>query len=76
MDSAFRLQKEYLAAVMEVIGPMLAKPHIDGAYDKVLVRLGGLPMPLRLLSPYEPVSEEVFLECKRVLDEKYLDWLR
>lgn len=76
MDSAFRSQKEYLSAVMEVIGPMLRKTHIDGAYDKALVRLGGLPMPLRLLSPYEPVSEEVFLECKRVLDEKYSDWLQ
>jgi dihydrodipicolinate synthase/N-acetylneuraminate lyase len=74
IDAAFRLQKEYLTAVMEVIGPMLRKTHIDGGYDKVLARLGGVPMPLRLLSPYEPVSEEVFLECRRVLEEKYADW--
>jgi hypothetical protein len=40
---------------------------MDGAYDKALVRLGGLPMPLRLLSPYEGVREDVFLECQRIL---------
>jgi dihydrodipicolinate synthase/N-acetylneuraminate lyase len=67
MDALFRSQKEYLSAVYEVIGPMLREPLMDGAYDKALVRLGGLPMPLRLLSPYEGVREDVFLECQRIL---------
>jgi hypothetical protein len=46
---------------------MLREPLMDGAYDKALVRLGGLPMPLRLLSPYEGVREDVFLECQKKL---------
>lgn len=66
-EALFRSQKEYLSAVYEVIGPMLREPLIDGAYDKALVRLGGFPMPLRLLSPYEAVREDVFLECQRIL---------
>ena len=48
---------------------------IDGAYDKMLVRLGGLDMPLRLLSPYQGFSDDVFEECRRILHEKYPDWL-
>jgi hypothetical protein len=62
--------------VFDVIGPMLRTSLIDGAYDKALVRLGGLEaMPLRLLSPYEFTSEEVYQECKRILHDKYQDWL-
>lgn len=71
IDKLFQTQKQYLSAVYDVIGPMLRDPLIDGAYDKALVRLGGLAMPLRLLSPYEPVSENLFLECKNILDTKY-----
>ena len=64
----FELQTAYLTAVHRVIAPMLRSTKIDGAYDKALVRLGGVPMPLRLLSPYEGLSEEVFEECRRVLE--------
>lgn len=71
IDMLFQTQKQYLSAVYDVIGPMLRDPLIDGAYDKALVRLGGLAMPLRLLSPYDPVSENLFLECKNILDTKY-----
>lgn len=67
----FQAQKDYMSAVYDVIGPMLREPLIDGAYDKVLLRLGGFPMPLRLLSPYSTVPEETFLECQRILDLKY-----
>jgi hypothetical protein len=54
----------------------LSEGRIDGAYDKLLVRLGGLEeMPLRLLSPYQGFSEEQYQECKRVLHEKYPGWV-
>jgi dihydrodipicolinate synthase/N-acetylneuraminate lyase len=74
-DRLFPYQAEYLTAVEEVIAPMRRQALIDGAYDKMLVRLSGVPMPLRLLSPYEGFSEEVFAECYRILQEKYADWL-
>lgn len=71
MEALFQTQTEYLSAVYDVIGPMLQHPLIDGAYDKALARLGGFPMPLRLLSPYEQVPEDVFLECRKILETKY-----
>ena len=74
-DQLFPYQAEYLTGVEEVIAPLRRQALIDGAYDKMLVRLAGVPMPLRLLSPYQSFSEETFLECKRILDEKYFHWL-
>ena len=74
IEKLFRMQKEYMAVVEEVLAPMRRQTLIDGAYDKLLLRLGGFPMPLRLLSPYETFSEEVYEECRRIL-ERHKDWL-
>ena len=57
------------------VRPLRRKSLIDGAYDKVLVRLGGTEMPLRLLSPYESFSEDDFQECRTILHSRYSDWL-
>jgi dihydrodipicolinate synthase/N-acetylneuraminate lyase len=74
-EKLFRFHKEYLAVVRDVAAPALKHQRIDGAYDKLWVRLGGLPMPLRLLSPYESLPEETYEECRRILHEKYPDWV-
>ena len=74
MKELFQAHKEYLSAVYDVIEPMLREPLIDGAYDKALLRLGGFPMPLQLLSPYASVPEETYLECQRRLDQKYREF--
>lgn len=75
-DLAFRLQREFHDMMYDVLGPRLAQDRIDGAYDKMLVRLGGFTeMPLRLLSPYQGFSEEEYLECKQILDTRYADWV-
>ena len=55
---------------------MVRHNRIDGAYDKLLVRLAGLDMPLRLLSPYESLPEDVYEECRRIMTEKFPDWVR
>lgn len=75
IEKLFRMQKHYLSMVDDILEPMRRKELIDGAYDKLLVRLGGLPMPLRLLSPYESFTEDVFEECNRILHEKYSGWI-
>src|SRR5262249_21599599 len=41
-EPLFALQKEFHDMLMDVLGPCLAEDRIDGAYDKMLVRLGGL----------------------------------
>lgn len=76
LEQMFTLQKAFHDMLYDVLGPCLREGRIDGAYDKMLVRLGGLEeMPLRLLSPYQGFTEEQYQACKRVLHEKYADWL-
>lgn len=75
VEKLFRLHKEYLVVVNDVSAPVRKYERIDGAYDKLWVRLGGLPMPLRLLSPYESLPEHTYDECRRILEEQYPDWL-
>ena len=49
--------------------------HMDGAYDKMLTKLGMLPdFPLRLLSPYQSFDERLPGD-EEVLDERWRDWL-
>jgi dihydrodipicolinate synthase/N-acetylneuraminate lyase len=72
----FALQKEFHDMLHGALGPLLAEGRIDGAYDKLLVRLGGLEeMPLRLLSPYQGFSEEQYQACKRIMQERFAEWL-
>jgi len=73
----FKLQREFHDMLWGVLGPALAEERIDGAYDKMLVRLGGFDeMPLRLLSPYQCFTEEQYQACKRALHERFPDWVR
>ncbi len=77
-DECFRLQKGLRDLQGNVLGPLFSQPHryMDGAYDKVLKRLGGFEeMPLSLLSPYQGVSEEAYQECRDILYTQYPDWI-
>ncbi|MCD5399832.1 MAG: dihydrodipicolinate synthase family protein [Dehalococcoidia bacterium] len=76
LDRLFTLQADFHKMTTDVLGPVRVGEHIDGAYDKMLVRLGGLEeMPLRLLSPYQGFTEEQYQQCKAVLYEQYPDWV-
>ena len=67
----FRLQMFFHQLLQGLLGDLLALDRIDGAYDKIWVRLGGLEeMPLRLLSPYQCFSEEQYQACKTPLPGK------
>lgn len=74
-DKLFRMQAEYLAVTADFHRALAGANKMDGAYDKVLVRLGGVPMPLRLLSPYEGFGEDVYEQCRRIMVAKHGDWL-
>jgi dihydrodipicolinate synthase/N-acetylneuraminate lyase len=71
----FRLHQKFLAVALEVLAPMRRTPLIDGAYDKLLVRLGGFDMPSGLLSPYDAFPESVYEECRAIL-EKHAAWAK
>jgi dihydrodipicolinate synthase/N-acetylneuraminate lyase len=75
IETLFRLQHGFHDLVNDVFGSVLAENRIDGAYDKMIVRLGGLEeMPLRLLSPYQGFTEEQYQACKRAFHQHYADW--
>lgn len=69
------LEEAYKRLRAELFAPLGAQPRIDGAYDKLLARLGGHEMPLRLLSPYESATEAEFQACDAILRDRFPDWL-
>lgn len=76
MDKLFHLQQGFHNLLTDILGPLLAQGRMDGAYDKLLVRLGGFEaMPLRLLSPYQGFTEKDYQTCMQVLYAKYPDWV-
>jgi dihydrodipicolinate synthase/N-acetylneuraminate lyase len=75
LAALLRLHHGFLNLLLDVFGPALAQERIDGAYDKMIVRMGGLEaMPLRLLSPYQGLTEEQYQSYARVFRERYADW--
>ena len=71
-----RLQHEFQAMSTALWDQPAPGPHMDGAYDKMLVKLGMLSaFQLRLLSPYRGFTEDDYHVCRRFLDEHYRDWL-
>ena len=72
----FQLQAEYLAVINDLLSPLQGVRRMDGAYDKIWVRLGGVPMPLRLLSPYESFAEDDVDQCRRMLATRHAHWVR
>jgi dihydrodipicolinate synthase/N-acetylneuraminate lyase len=75
MDRLFQMQHDLHTLLVDVFGPLPPGERIDGAYDKMIQRFGGLEeMPLRLLSPYQCYTEEQYQACKRVFDARYAEW--
>jgi hypothetical protein len=61
----------------DVLAPARGAVHMDGAIDKLIKRLGGFEeMPLRLLSPYQGVTEDAYQRCKQIYQAKYPHWMR
>ncbi len=70
------MQQGFHDLLIDLFATLEGERRIDGAYDKLWVKLGGLEtMPLRLLSPYHTFTEAQYMACKRMLEEKYADWI-
>jgi dihydrodipicolinate synthase/N-acetylneuraminate lyase len=77
VEPLFRLQHEFEQISSDLWAVGRKGVHMDGAYDKMLTKLGMLPdFPLRLLSPYQSFTDEDFHAMKAVLDDKWRDWIR
>ena len=77
VEKLFKLQHQFHDIHLDLWGQAPGSLQlINGAREKIIVRLGGLEeMPLRLLSPYQSCSEEEYQACKRVMCEKRPDWI-
>lgn len=60
-----------LAGLIEIAGA----EKIDGAYDKLFVRMLDPAFPLRLLPPYASISDEQSDRYRQFLTERYPHWL-
>lgn len=75
IEELVRLQHGFYQLLHGVFGSLLAQGLIDGAYDKMLMRLGGFEeMPLRLLSPYQGFGEAEYQACRSRFYEQFPDW--
>jgi dihydrodipicolinate synthase/N-acetylneuraminate lyase len=77
VEPLFRLQHEFAKLSAELWAVGRPGIHMDGAYDKMLVKLGMIPeFPLRLLSPYQSFDEDDYQRMKAVLEAGWRDWIR
>ena len=76
VETLFRLQHELQAMQTDLWAAGVTPVHMDGAYDKMLVKLGMLPgFPLRLLPPYQGYTEEDYGRMRRLLMDRWPEWL-
>ena len=75
IEKLIPLQHGFHHLLHDILGPLLSQGKMDGAYDKILKRLGGLEdMPLRLLSPYQGFTEEDYAAAKKRFYNQFPDW--
>ena len=76
-DAAFlkQIQRESHEIITGLLAFAKEEAHMDGAFDKMFVRLHVPGFPLRLLPPYSGVSEATMERFTRLLGEKYPGWL-
>ena len=75
IEEAMKLTHQFHQLGLTLWGPLRHENRMDGAYDKILVRLGGFEeMPLRLLSPYKGFTEDQYQMCKQAFNLNFPDW--
>ena len=68
------LFQELLRLLRDLFALVTPHGHMDGAYDKMYVKLTLPRFPLRLLPPYSCVPEEVFERFAELLRTRYPRW--
>lgn len=81
----FRMQAEALDILEWLVGGTGAeigtgafpgsKPHMDGAYEKLLAKVHDPRFPLRLLPPYQSTSDEGYAAFVATVRERLPHWL-
>lgn len=75
-EECFRIGQEFIDVWTDVFSPTDYRTDpIDPAWDKMIVKFAGIDIPLRLLSPYHCFPDEVYEQCRKILVEKYPEWV-
>jgi dihydrodipicolinate synthase/N-acetylneuraminate lyase len=74
IDRLTAIQRE-IDVVMETLLETVPGGKIDGGYDKMFEKMYDPAFPLRLLPPYEGVSDEEYQAFVRLLGERLPDWV-
>jgi len=75
LPGLMRMQAEVLSLVRGLISLVGSSAHMDGAYDKMFLKLVFPDFPLRLLPPYAGVTDEVFSAFRKMMETSYPLWL-
>lgn len=66
--------KQYMDVIYAFLRALQGESRIDGAYDKMIVRLAGVSMPLRLLSPYFGYTLQDLDRCRDAMRRTAPHW--
>jgi dihydrodipicolinate synthase/N-acetylneuraminate lyase len=67
-------QRELTDMVNDLVALGRGEAHMDGAYDKVFCKIHDPEFPLRLLPPYDSLSDETFQKIVAMIRNKYPRW--
>lgn len=73
-DRLLQIQQEFFF-VSDALTRAAGNNKIDGAYDKMFCKILNKDFPLRLLPPYESVSNEAFEGYVKFLEKQFPQWL-
>lgn len=73
-ERALSLQKSLVRMNLDLRSVVGTKCHIDGAFDKMYVKLHHPEFPLRLYPPYADAGDEAFFAFKEMVKTKYPQW--
>ena len=68
-------QEELTNVTNEMVALGLPEAHIDGAYDKLCCKMHDPAFPLRMLPPYNGISDATFKKIVAMIRKKYPRWI-
>ena len=68
-------QEELTNVTNEMVALGLPEAHIDGAFDKLFCKMHDPAFPLRMLPPYNGISDATFKKIVAMIRKKYPRWI-
>jgi hypothetical protein len=69
------MQRELTNVTNDMIALAAGEAHMDGAYDKLFCKLHDPAFPLRLLPPYQFISDATFKKIIAMIRKEYPRWI-